>query len=77
MTLNQLEKRIRQLLYRKRLADTIEPLEDGIKAHMQVEEKEQIRTKSFVICFLRDELSINVLPKVDPRQLRLKLGRES
>jgi hypothetical protein len=77
MTLNQLERRIRQLLYRKRLANTIEPLEDGIKAHMQVEEKEKVRTKSFVICSLRDELSIDVLPKVDPRQLRLKLDKES
>ena len=77
MTLNQLERRIRQFLYRKRLAETIEPLEVGIKTYMQVEEKEKVRTKSFVIRFLGDELSINPLPKVDPRQLRLKLGKES
>jgi hypothetical protein len=38
---------------------------------MQVEQKEQVRTKSFDIRLVGDELCINRLPKVDPRQMKL------
>lgn len=71
MTLTQLEKKAKQLLYRKRLANTVESLEEGIKTYMQIEQKEKVRTKSFDICLRGDELIISVVPNVDPRQLRL------
>lgn len=73
MTPLQLEKKARQLLYRKKLADTIECLETSIKAYMQVEEKEELRTKSFVIRLDGEKLFLKLLPKIDPRQLRINL----
>ncbi len=66
-----MERKAKQLLYRKKLAQTIESLQEGIKAHMEVEEKERVRTKSFDIRLVGDEVFVSALPKVDPRQMKL------
>jgi hypothetical protein len=76
MTLRQLEKKAKQLLYRKRLAGTIGSIEDRIRAHMQVEEKKRVKTRSFVIRLAGDKLFIDLLPKIDPRQLSMKFNQE-
>lgn len=73
MTPLQLEKKAKQLFYRRRLADTVESLETSIKAYMQVEEKEELKTKSFVIRLDGEKLFLKLLPKIDPRQLRINL----
>ena len=72
MTVKQLESKARQLLYRRRLADTIESLEEGIKAYMKIEGTNNVRTKSFSIRFEGSDLLVSVLPKIDPRQLKLR-----
>ena len=72
MTLKQLERKAKQLIYRRRLAQAIDSLQEGIKTYMQVEHKEQVRTKTFDIHLFGEELCINLPPKVDPRQMKLK-----
>jgi hypothetical protein len=72
VTLKQLERKARQLLYRRRLAETVESLEEGIKAYLKVEDKDRVRTKSFVIRLDGSDLLVSVLPKIDPRQLKLR-----
>ncbi len=77
MTKRQLEKKARQLLYRKRLAETIEGIEEGIRAHLHVNEVKEAITKSFFIRICGNELVVDLKPSVDPRQLRLRLERNS
>ncbi len=77
MTKKQLEKKARQLLYRKRLAEGIEGIEEGIKAHLHVNEIKEAITKSFFIRICGNELVVDLKPSVDPRQLRLRLERNS
>lgn len=72
MTPNQLEKKARQLLYRKKLADTVQPLEERIKTFMKVEGKDEVKTKSFAIRVSKNQVMISLLPTVDPKQLKLR-----
>jgi len=73
----QLEKKARQLLYRIRLAETIECIEEGIRTHLQINEIRQAITKSFFIRICGIELVVDLKPAVDPWQLRLRLERNS
>ena len=75
MTPRQRERTVRQLLYRKRLAQSITSLEDRIKVAMTVEEKSTMRTTHFVIHLADKELSISVVPQHDPRQLQLHVKK--
>lgn len=77
MTKKQLEKKAKQLLYRRRLAGSIEGLEDGIRAHLHVNEISEALTKNFLIRICGNELVVNLKPSVDPRQLRLRLEQNS
>lgn len=77
MTKKQLEKKARQLLYRKRLAEGIEGLEEGIRAHLHVNEIREAITRSFLIRICGNELVVDLRPSVDPRQLKLRLEQNS
>ena len=44
MTSKQLERKVKQLYSRRRLIETVESLEEAIKAFMTMEGKEEIRT---------------------------------
>jgi hypothetical protein len=77
MTGKQLKKKARQLLYRKRLAGSIEALEGSIRAYLQVNEISEAITKSFLIRLCGNELVVDLKPAVDPRQLRLRLEENS
>ena len=72
MTPRQLERKAKQLLYRQKLADTIESLEDSIKTYMQVEEKEKVLTKNFAISLDDGKILVKLRPNVDPRQLSMR-----
>lgn len=72
LTPKQLDRKAKQVFYRRRLAETLEALEESIKAHMEAEEKSEIVTRSFIIHFDGKHFSINPLPRVDPRQLNLE-----
>jgi hypothetical protein len=75
VTPNQLEKKARQLVYRRRLADTIEVIEDTIKTCLMAGQSKRLTTKSFVISLDGDELLIKAVPRFNRRQLRLKLRK--
>ena len=72
MTPKQLDRKAKQLFYRRRLAETLETLEESIKAHMEVEDKAVLVTKNFIITFDGSQFSISPLPRADPRQLKLE-----
>ena len=75
MTLRQLEKKAKQLLHRRKLAETVEVLEESIKTYLQVENKAEVLTKNFIIKIDGSEILVSLLPKVDPRQLKLDLEK--
>lgn len=77
MTAKQLEKKAKQLLYRRKLAETIEGLEEGIKAHLLVNDVREATTRSFHIRISGNELVVDLKPAADPRQLRLRLEKNS
>ena len=76
VTPKQLEKKAKQLLHRRKLADTVEALEESIKTHLQVENKAEVLTKNFIIKVDRGEILVSLLPKVDLNQLNLKFRKE-
>ena len=77
MTPGQLERKARQLLYRRRLADTVESLEDSIKVFMEAKKKNKVVTKSFIVRLTENEVHVTLLPKHNPRQLKLRFKREA
>lgn len=77
MTPRQLSQLARQWTYRKKLAETVETLEDGIKMYMQANGRQEVTAGLYQIRLKGQELSIKALPKTDPRQLKLKLKRHS
>lgn len=77
MTLNDLERRARKLLYRRKLAEKMDELEYSIKAWMRHEAKQKITTNTLVIRLAGDELVIAPLPDTDPKQLKLWLEKDS
>jgi hypothetical protein len=72
LTPKQLDRKAKQLFYRRRLAETLESLEESIKAHMEVEDKAVLVTKNFIIRLEENRFSISPLPRADPRQLKLE-----
>jgi len=73
VTPKQLECKTRQLLYRRKLSSTIEDLEESIKAHMLSSRRNRIIAGLFVISLKGEDLSIRLMPKIDSRQLKLRL----
>lgn len=69
MTPRQIEKKAGQLYSRKRLIDTVEGLEEAIKAFMTVEGKSEIHTERFTICLVNETLNISVRTPIDRNQL--------
>jgi hypothetical protein len=59
------------------MAESIDGLEEGIRAHLNVNEMSEAMTRSFLIRICGNELVVNLKPEVDPRQLRLRLERNS
>ncbi len=55
-----------------RQAGSIEGLEEGIRAHMHVNQASEAMTKSFAIRICGNALVVDLLSTVDPRQLRLE-----
>ena len=76
VTPKQLEKKAKQPLHRRKLADTVEALEESIKTHLQVENKAEVVTKNFIIKIDGGEILVSLLPKVDLNQLNLKFRKE-
>jgi hypothetical protein len=72
MTSKQLERKIKQLYFRKRLLDTVEELEEAIKTFMTVEEKSQSHTEKFIISLVDGRLDISMRMSSDQNQLTLK-----
>ena len=72
MTSKQLERKINQLHYRKRLIETVESLEEAVKAFMITEGKEEIRTEKFVIRLAGETLNISLRPSIHLNQLTFK-----
>jgi hypothetical protein len=71
MTPKQLERKVKQLYSRKRLVETVEDLEETIKAFMLLEGKTEIHTEKFTITLADAKLDISVRTSIDPNQLTL------
>ncbi len=76
MTPWQLEKKVRQLTFRRRLIDTVEALEEAIKAFMTVQGRSEIHSGTFVIRLREGILDISIKPAIDAKQLKLNLEKE-
>ena len=76
MTPKQLEKKVRQLTFRRRLIDTVEALEEAIKAFMTVQGRNEIQSGTFVIRLREGILDISIKTAIDPKQLKLNLEKE-
>jgi len=71
MTSKQLERKVNQLYSRKRLIETVEGLEEAIKAFMLIEAKTEIHTEKFIISLIDGTLDISVRTSTDRNQLTL------
>jgi hypothetical protein len=71
MTSKQLERKVGQLYSRKKLVETLESMEDAIKAFMLIEGKTEIHTEKFIISLVEGRLDIAVRTSIDPNQLTL------
>ena len=71
MTSKQLERKIGQLYSRKKLVETVEGLEEAIKAFMLIEGKTEIHTEKFIISLVKGRLDISLRAPIDPNQLIL------
>ncbi len=76
MTPKQLDKKIRQLTFRRRLIDTVEALEEAIKAFMTVQGRSEIQSGIFIIRLREGTLDISLKPVINPKQLKLNLEKE-
>jgi len=77
MTPKQLEKKVRQLSFRRKLIDTVEGLEEAIKAFMTVQGRNEIRSGTFTIRLKEGILDISTRPVIDPNQLKLDLENQN
>ena len=75
MTPKQLGIKVRQLYSRKRLIETVESLEEAIKAFMLIERKTEIHTEKFIITLVEGRLDISVRTPIDPNQLTLNFTK--
>jgi hypothetical protein len=71
MTLRQLERKVSQLYTRKKLVQTVEDLEEAIKAFMLTHGKVEIHTEKFSIRLVEGSLDIFLRTSIDPNQLTL------
>ena len=77
MTPKQLEKKVRQLSFRRRLIDTVEALEEAIKAFMTVQGRNEIQSGTFILRLKEGTLDISIRPVIDPDQLKLDLENQN
>ena len=77
MTPKQLEKKARQLTFRRRLIDTVEALEEAIKAFMTVQGRNEIQSGTFVIKLKEGILDVSIKPAMDPKQLKLEFENQN
>jgi len=77
MTPKQLEKKARQLTFRRRLINTVEALEEAIKAFMIVQGRSEIQSGTFIIRLKEGILDISTKSVINPDQLRLELEEQN
>ena len=77
MTPKQLEKKVRQLSFRRRLIDTVEALEESVKAFMTVNGRNEIQSGTFVIRLKEGNLDISIKPALDPDQLKIDFENQN
>ena len=77
MTSKQLQKKVRQLTFRRRLINTVEALEEAIKAFMIVQGRSEIQSGTFIIRLKEGILDISTKPVINPDQLRLELEEQN
>jgi hypothetical protein len=75
MTSKQLERKVNQLYSRKKLVETVDGLEEAIKAFMLLEGKTEIHTEKFIISLVDGRLDISVRMSADPNQLALNFTK--
>jgi hypothetical protein len=71
MTPKQIEKKAGQLYFRKRLIQTVEGLEEGIRTFMALEGKVEFHTSKFTIRLVDGSVKITTRTDTDPNQLTL------
>jgi len=77
MTSKQLEKKVRQLTFRRRLIHTVEALEEGIRTFMTVQGRSEIQAGTFIIRLREGTLDISMRPAINPNQLKLELENQN
>ncbi len=77
MTPKQLEKKVRQLSFRRRLIDTVEALEEAIKAFMTIKGRSEIQSGTFIIRLKEGTLDISIKPVIDPNQLKIEFQNQN
>jgi len=75
MTSKQLERKVKQLYSRKRLLDTVEELEEAIRAFMLIEGKTEFHTEKFIISLADGRLDISVRTSIVLNQLALNFTK--
>ncbi len=75
MTPKQLERKASQLYSKRRLLDTVEELEETIKAFMTLEARTVISTEKFTITLEEGRLDISVRTSIDANQLTLNFTK--
>ena len=77
MTPKQLNKKIRQLAFRRRLMDAIEPLEEAIKTFMIAQGRSEIQSGIFLITVKEGILEISVKTVINPNQFKLDFKNQN
>ena len=75
MTSKQLEIKVKQLYSRKKVIETVEGLEEAIKAFMLIEAKIEIHTEKFIISLVDGKLDISLRTPIDQNQLTLNFTK--
>jgi len=69
MTSKQLERKVHQLYSRKKLAETVEGLEQAVKAFMVIEGKTEVHMEKFIITLADGTLHISLRTCIALNQL--------
>ena len=77
VTPKQLNKKVRQLTFRRRLIDTVEALEEAIKTFMTVNGRQQIQSGAFVVRLKEGILEISIKPVINPNQLKIEFENQN
>ena len=75
MTSKQLERKVNQLYSRKKLVETVDDLEEVLKAFMFLEGKSEIYTEKFVTSLVNGKLDISVRKPLVLNQLTLNFTK--